>query len=280
MSGRPTALIDTDNNYPGAPQHQTLLRAIVSHYQNDPRILAVIVFGSLSRGTWDSYSDIDLDVVISDGVRVNAVEELTRLCGALVSTGEHSALIVPDGDDAGDVVFESLMQLSVRYHPLSTTSSNIVDSMRVLMWRIDPASIAAAGSANQRSKNTSLEHLLDRCVRYAAVADVALQRHDLWGAVEVLHRMRGLLMELYAVAHGGQRPIQVFQAEADPELRARLSGTLPQKDLASLRASLEQCLEILEHDLRRLTKEQVHLTDYHRKVLDRVRVRQMHLRGG
>jgi predicted nucleotidyltransferase len=273
-------LTNTDDNYPGTPQHQTLLRAIVSHYQNDPRILAVVVFGSLSRGTSDQYSDIDLDVVIADGVRLNAVEELERLCGALASIGENSALIVPDGDDAGDVVFESLMQLSARYHPLSATHPNIVDSLRVLMGRIDHAAIAAAGSANRRPKGQALKQLLDRCVRYAVVADVAVQRHDLWAAVEMLHRLRGLLMELYARARGGQRPAQVFQADADPQLQARLGRTLPQYDLASLKDSLGHCIEILEHDLGHLTKGQVQLTDVHRKVLGRVRARQEHLGDG
>ena len=272
--------MNAQDNYPGTLQHQALLRAIVSHYQNDPRILAIIVFGSLSRGTSDQYSDIDLDVVIADDARLNAVEELERLCSALVSIGEYSALIVPDGDDAGDVVFESLMQLSTRYHPLSATHPNIVESMRVLMGRIDHATIAAAGSANRQSKGQSLKPVLDRCVRYAAVTDVAVQRRDLWGAVETLHRMRGLLMELYALARGGQRPAQVFQADADPQLQARLGRTLPQYDPVSLKEALGHCIEILEHDLGHLTKGQIQLTDVHRKVLGRVRARQVHLGGG
>ncbi len=53
--------------YPGTAEQQALLRAVVAHYRDDPRILAVIVFGSLGRGNWDSYSDLDLDVIIADG---------------------------------------------------------------------------------------------------------------------------------------------------------------------------------------------------------------------
>lgn len=273
-------LTNTDHHYPGTPQHQRLLRAIVAHYQNDPRILAVAVFGSLSRGTADPYSDIDLDVVIADDAKLEVIEELQRVCGALAAIGETSALIVPDGEDAGDVVFESLTQLSVRYHPLSATHPNIVGSLRVLTGRIDHATIAAAGSANRRSKSPSLKSVLDKCVRYAAVTDVAIQRRDVWGAVETLHRMRGLLMELYALARGGQRPAQVFQADADPGLQVRLGHTLPRYDLISLKEALEQCIEILEHDLEHLAKRQVQLTDIHRRILSRVRARQAHLGGG
>ena len=41
-------------SFPGTPQHQALLRAIVAFYEHDPRVLAVIVFGSQGRGGWDA----------------------------------------------------------------------------------------------------------------------------------------------------------------------------------------------------------------------------------
>ncbi|HSD85423.1 MAG TPA: nucleotidyltransferase domain-containing protein [Anaerolineae bacterium] len=270
-------LTDTTQHYPGTPQHQAILRAIVDHYENDPRILAVAVFGSLGRGNWDEHSDIDLDVVIADEVSLNVNEELTRLCLALEPPGEHLAVIVPDGADAGDVVFESLLQISVRYHPLATTHPNIVESLQVLTGRIDHTAIAAAGVANRRPRKPVKETLAE-CVRYAAVVDVALQRHHLWDTVEALHDMRYLLMDLYTLTHGGQRPWQFFQATADPNLQAQLGHTLPQYSLVSVQASLEHCLDILEHDLGHLTNEQLQLPDAYRKVLIAVRARQARLK--
>lgn len=271
--------VHTALHYPGTPQHQAILCAAVDHYENDQRILAVAVFGSLGRGNWDQYSDIDLDIVIADQVSLDAVEELTRLCLTFKPLGEHNAIIIPDGTDACDVVFESLLQLSVRYHLLSTTSPNIVDSLQVLSGRIDHSVIAAAGAANQRPRE-SPEQILGRCVRYAAVADIALQRHRLWEAVEVLHRMRILLMELFALTHGGRRPVQFFQAQADTGLQAKLGHTLPQNSLVSVQASLVRCLDILEHDLEPLTNGQIQLPDAYRRVLEAVRVRQAHLKSG
>jgi hypothetical protein len=176
-------------------------------------------------------------------------------------------------------VFESLLQLSVRYHPLSTTHPNIVDSLQVLTGRIDHNAIAAAGSANRRPREFS-EETLGECVRYAAVVDVALQRHNLWDADEALHRMRTLLMELYALTHGGQRAVQFFQTKADMDLQAALGHTLPQYSLVSVQASLERCLDILEHDLGPLTNEQIQLPDAYRKVLKAVRARQARLSFG
>ena len=200
-------LTETPVHYPGTPQHQAVLHAIVDDYENDPRILAVAVFGSLGRGNWDQFSDIDLDVVIVDQVSLDVIDELTRLCRSFTPLGEYCAMVIPDDADAADIVFESLLQLSVRYHPLSTTSPNIVDTLQVLAGRVDHSVIVATGAVNRQS-GESLREVLSRCVRYAAVADIAIQRHRLWEAVEVLHRMRTLLMELYALTHGGRRLVR------------------------------------------------------------------------
>jgi predicted nucleotidyltransferase len=255
------------------------MRAVVDRYENDQRILAVAVFGSLGRGNWDEYSDIDLDVVIADEVSLNAVEELTRLCQTSESLGERLAVIVPDDADAGDVVFESLLQMSVRYHPLATTHPNIVDTLHVLTGRIDHSVIAAAGTANRRPRRP-VEETLAECVRYAAVADIALQRRRLWDAVEMLHRLRHSLMELFTLTHGGQRSWQFFQANADPDLQAQLGHTLPQYSLVSVQAALERCFDILEHDLGPLTNEQLQLPAAYREVLKAVRHKQAQLRFG
>jgi predicted nucleotidyltransferase len=270
---------DTSSPYPGTPQHQAVLRAIVAHYETDPRILAVAVFGSLGRGNWDEFSDIDLDVVIADGVSLNAVEELMKLCQTFEPLGEHLAVLIPDDADAGDVVFESLLQMSVRYHPLAVTHPNIVDTMQVLTGRIDHTVIAAAGSSNRRPRKP-VEETLAECVRDAAVADIALQRHGLWDAVEVLHRLRTVLMELFTLTHGGQRAWQFFQANAEPGLQAQLGRTLPQYSLVSVQASLVRCLDILEHDLGHLTNGQLQLPDAYQKVLQAVRDRQARRKSG
>lgn len=246
----------------------------MDHYADDARILAVLVFGSLGRGTWDCHSDLDLDIVIADGVEIDVPRELERLCGCFSPIGEKVALIIPDGDDAGDVVLESLMQLSIRYHPPAATSPNILDSMRVLAGRIDPAAIQAAGRADRGRHEKPLSQLLDTCVRYAAVADVSLQRQRFWATVEVLHRMRGLLMELVARSRGRARAWQVFDEEADAKLQAELGAALPQYDLASLQQSLLRLLHILEYDLGPLASGQLRLTGSHRLLLDRIRQRQ------
>ena len=112
--------------------------------------------------------------------------------------------------------------------------------------------------------------LLDACVRYAAGAQVYLQRGTLWLSIDILHRMRGLLMEIFTRTHGGGRSPQRFEAAADGALQARLGATLPQADPASLRASLAALIDLMENDLDDLTDGQLHLTDGQRTVLRQV----------
>jgi predicted nucleotidyltransferase len=106
-------------SYPGTAQHQTLLNCIVNHYQEDDRVLAVCLFGSLARGNWDEYSDLDLDIIVADGAEIDILPELNNLCAAFQPFGEQTQIVIPKDLDAGDIVLQSLMELSVRYHVLA-----------------------------------------------------------------------------------------------------------------------------------------------------------------
>jgi len=259
---------------PGTLQHQTMLQSIVSYYENDPRILAIAVFGSLGRGNWDRYSDLDLDVVLADAVEIDIAIELYRLCTSLSSIDEQIALMIPDGDDAADVVFKSLLELSIRYHPLSNTSPNIIDSMHLIMGRIDRSAIETAGLTNQVLDDEPINRELDKCIRYVLEIDNALYRGQIWAAIELLHYTRRSIMELFTRSHQGNRAYQFFQKEADKRIQARLGSTLPLYNLKSAQESLAQFLDILTHDLESLTDGQIQLTGAHSELLTKIISRQ------
>jgi hypothetical protein len=94
-------------------------------------------------------------VVVADEAKIDVEAELIHLGASFAAIDEHIALLIPDDDDA-DVVFRSLMELSIRYHPLVNTSPNIVDSMLLLLGQIDRSTIEDAGRANKlpRRKRT------------------------------------------------------------------------------------------------------------------------------
>lgn len=262
------------NEYPGTAHHQQVLRAVVDYYAPDPRVLAVLVFGSLGRGTWDCYSDLDLDIVLADDVTVTPAQELERLCATFAAIGERAALIVPKRTEEGDIVLASLLQLSVRFHALASTSPNIVDSLRLLGGYLDEEVIRAAGRANGRQQPEAIEVLRDRCLRSLVEVDVALHRRRLWFAVEHLGLARDNVIELFAAARGGMRPLHCFQCEADPSLQARVGATLPAGTLAQAQRALLQFLDLLEQDLYTLSSGRVGLTEVQRDLLKQIRMRQ------
>lgn len=263
-----------DDTFPGSPAHQRLLDAVVRHFAGDSRVLAVVLFGSLARGNWDAFSDLDLDIVLADGVTTEPVAELERLCGAFAPLGERAAVIVPKRADEGDIVLESLRQLSVRFHPLATTSPNIVESMRVLWEIVPPTAIASAGEANQRPAGARLEEHLGSALRQAVEASAALARQRPWFAVNALNEARDALFALYGAARDAPRPLHAFEAGAPRELRAQVAATLPTGgDQASLTRALAALLDLIERDLGKIGAGRVALSEPQRALIAGVRIR-------
>jgi predicted nucleotidyltransferase len=256
---------------PGTAQHEALLNAVLSHYKQDRRVKAVILFGSLVRGDWDAWSDLDLDIIVAGDWSISAIEELEALREPLAGVGERVALILPNGPQEGDIVLESLMRLSIRYHTLDQTSPNIVDSMLLLAGSLDNETIAAAGLANRKPTAADAGLIVDRFLYFGVIAWVCLQRGQAWTTLEALHRMRSLLMELYARTHDAARAYKMFDDQAGRDLQSRLGATQCRDDPASMRQALFSLLDMLEQDLDRLGNGRVRITQEQAVILEKVR---------
>lgn len=262
------------NQLPGTAEHQRILQLIVNYYAAVPGILAIGLFGSLARGDWDEFSDLDLDIVIADEYQLIIDEELAGLCKFLQEHDEEALIVLADRSDAGDVVLASLVQFSIRYHPLATTNWKIVDSLQFLCGSLDLESIIAAGEANRATEQPITPGiLLDRYLRYASGVSIDLERGRLWGAIELLHRMRQLLMQLYADTYGCGRVVQTFQTDAPTSLQDKLTAMLPQGELRSVLFCLQNGLDLLTDHLGDFTNGQVPLTDTQHRLIQKIRQR-------
>jgi predicted nucleotidyltransferase len=257
----------------GTSAHQAVLGALRAHYANDPRALAFSLFGSLARGDWDEYSDLDLDVVLRDDTLIDARQEAWRLAPVLEAISERIVLIIPRGQESVDLVLLPLLEISIRYHSLATTSPNIVESVEVLAGSLTTEQVRAAGMANRESDETPPTELLDACLRYALEIDFTLRRGESWLAIELLHRTRNLLMELFAQTRGGARPVQTFDAQADSALQARFGATLPTFDSPSMWGAHQAMLDLLEQDIPALSNGQAQLSAGHQEILRAIRER-------
>jgi predicted nucleotidyltransferase len=224
----------TPQQIPGTPQHQAFLRSVLSHYAADSRVLAVNVYGSLGRGNWDSYSDVDLDIVVADDVQLSnewVAQEVQRL----LSASGSQPVVVFSGHDEADFILPSLLHGSICFHPLNITRANIVESVQVLGGKLDRAAIIAAGQANQPTRTRPLATTFGMCLEYLVVLDGRLHRQQFWLAYQSLYLARVSLIELFTASRlRWTRPYHVFEAEATDELKRHFGQTLPQHDLASL----------------------------------------------
>jgi hypothetical protein len=165
----------------GSAAHQALIGHVVTHYERDPRVRAVAVFGSVSAGTWHELSDVDFDIVTVDGALADPAQEVAALFG------DRASVVLVRGDCA-DVVLDSLEELSLRWHPLKSTSPNITATVRVVAGGLADADLVAAGEANRAEPDA--ERLLDAMVRDAIGARKALLRGRDWEAVAAVERIR------------------------------------------------------------------------------------------
>ncbi len=246
---------------PGTARHQALLRTIVDACEHDERVLAIGVLGSIGRGTWDEWSDLDLDIVTTD--ELDAVAEGHRL-------GGPEALVLPTRPGEVDVVLPSLEEFSIRYHPLGTTNAHIVDDLKIISG-IGRDQIVAAG-LRVSLPPWSLELIVSEALRFAIGVHIRVRRRHFWQAVWLLDELRVRLMEVFATARG-LRPVRSFDALASPELQRRMGTLLARDDLASVERALVSALDLLEHDLPTLADATCELTSQQRGVLSALRRR-------
>lgn len=252
---------------PGNSDHQRVLRTVVGRYSDDPRVRAVIVFGSLGRGDWDDFSDVDLDLVLADEAAFSLNDELARLEFALAASGDPPIVILPKDDEEADLVLASLTGVSLRFHILATTSPNILASMMLLAGDLRAEEIARAGRNNVRP-GPALPDLLGQCVRYLVETDRFLRRGRLWLAIDCLERFRNAAMTLSSASLGGTRPMHEFEASATVALQEHLARTLPRFDAASVHMALVQGIAMLTDHLVELAASQIALTDGQRRALE------------
>ena len=256
-----------DRTFGRTGNQHALLGAIVEAYSGDSRVLAVGVFGSVGRGTWDQWSDLDLDVIVAHDMAVDAVSEARMLCRHL---GAEHVLIVPSRTDEVDLVFPSLQQCSIRYHPLGTTNAHIVDDLKIVAGRLDLPAILAEGTVQSLTPRP-LELIASEALRFALSTDTALRRGNIWQALRSLDDLRWRLQELFAVSHGLQRPAHAVDMHASADLRQLLAGVLAQAEARSIARALENALELVAGHA--LTAGRYTLTEPRRAVVAALRLR-------
>ncbi len=271
--------MSTLRSLPGTPHHQDLLRRITTFYAADDRLLALILFGSLARGAGDAWSDLDLAVIVRDGVHVDVSAELANLAAVLADYGDP-VLSTADAGDAGYVIPRSLCGIAIDYTELSKVSTYVLHGCIVLAGTLGLETILGAAAAIDKPL-PPLSLLLQKSLWLGLGADISLRRHQFWQALPRLESMRKALVEIYAFSRGGTRASQVFAETASADLQAKFGRTLPAfvphspaASLSTGAAALAALLDLLKDDLPELSNGQLQLGPAEHELIARLRQRQ------
>lgn len=240
--------MNTSKTLPGTSQHREMLQTITDFYVADERVLSILLFGSLSRGDWDQYSDLDLDVVMADNILIDARVELKKLCAAIKQKHGYEALIIADLEE-GDVVLGNLVEFSIRYHVLSDTKPAILDTICSLSGSLSLDEIRAAANYAYNPEPKALVEIVNEYLRFVLALHHAIKRQRLWMSLEMLHRLRTALLLLYGTSHDATRPINYFDAQADFELQELVASLAPQANLKSVEEAFRAAILLLENQL-------------------------------
>ena len=251
----------------GSQSHRRILQTLVELFTNDVNILAYGVFGSLTRGDWDTYSDLDLDAVLADSSHARVSNHVKAMESVLLSHGIASLLIFEENKNEWVFILESLDRISIRFHTLEETSPNILDSFSILTGKLTIEDIARAASAMPK-KQTDFELLQNKFLEHSIYIPVYLHRNELMNAFNMLTTLRNSLITIYCKSHGLSKS-EKFDKHAPQELKDELAATFSQLEPESIKHSFAALLDIYMKSIEEISSGELHLTHEQKAILEK-----------
>lgn len=252
---------------PGNKTHQKILQTLLELFRNDTNIEALIVFGSLGRGDWDDYSDLDLDAVVKDAQRAVIQKEIAKMLVVLADAGFSALSSFEEFPNELVIILETLDRISIRFHLLKDTHPAIVGSMRVLFGRLSREDIQK--SSIRKEKVIDFNLLNNKFLELSIYVPVSLRRNKLINALFFLNKMRQTLIQIYIHSHNLSREFD-FEESADTSLLHDLYYTygVCQKD--QIYEAFMKLLDIYEKNIEEISARKIRLSEKHRKILRKV----------
>lgn len=253
---------------PGNKTHQEILQALLELFQKDTNIEAFIVFGSLTRGDWDDYSDLDLDAIVKDD-RIEAVQkEIVQMLAVLSDAGFSALSSFEEFPNELVSILETLDRISIRFHLLKDTNPAIVDSMRILCGSLSKEDIQRASFGKE--KVIDFELLNNKFLELSIYVPVSLKRNKRMNALFFLNKMRQTLVQIYIHSHGLSREFD-FEGSAGASLLHDLYDTYGACQKEQIYRKLIKLLDIYEKNIEEISAGKIQLSEKHMKILRTVR---------
>ncbi len=252
---------------PGNKTHQKILQELVELFRNDTNIEAFIVFGSLGRGDWDDYSDLDLDAVVKDDRRAVIQNEIAQILKVLTDSGFSILSSFEEFPNEQVLILDTLDRISIRFHLLKDTHPAIVGSMRVLYGRLSKEDIKNASV--KKVKVIDFNLLNNKFLELSIYVPISLKRNKRINALFFLNKMRQTLIQIYIHSHNLSREFD-FEGSASTSLLHDLYDTYGGCQKEQMHEAFINLLDIYEKNIKEISAGKIQLSEKHRKILRKV----------
>lgn len=252
---------------PGTKTHQQILQLLINLFRNDKNIQAFIVFGSLVRGNWDTYSDLDLDAVVTDNSKEIVQNEIKQMFDVLSSSGFNILTAFEEFPNEQVIILNSLDRIGIRFHTIADTHPVILDSMRVLCGGLSEGDIKK--SLTQGEKKIDIDLLNNKFLELAIYVPISLKRNKPMNAIFFLNKMRQILIQIYNLTHNIKREFD-FEQQMDFPLKESFYLTYPECKKEEIEKAFIKLLDMYQFNIKKISLNKINLTKNQLLLLDKV----------
>jgi len=252
---------------PGNKTHQKILQLLVNLFQNDNNIQAFIIFGSLARGNWDNYSDLDLDAVVTNDNKEIIQNEIKQMLGVLSTSSFNILTAFEEFPNEQVIILGSLDRISIRFHTLKDTNSSILNTMQVLYGNLTKEDMQK--QLVKKEKNVNIELLSNKFLELAIYVPISLKRNKLMNAIFFLNKMRRTLIQIYNHTHNIEREFD-FEEQVTIPLKEVLYLTYSECKREDIEKAFIKLLDIYISNIKEIGLNKINLTKNQLVLLDKV----------
>jgi predicted nucleotidyltransferase len=248
----------------GNNNHKKILKALTELFRNDNNLQAFIIFGSVARGNFDKYSDLDLDAIVKDVSSKVIQERVKHIQKTLVEAGFQVLSSFEEHKNEQVIILDTLDRVSIRFHTLQDTKNAILSSMQILCGTLTKAEIMAATKKTINSVDLSL--LSNKFLELSVYVPISLFRNELINAQFFVNKMRQMLIQIYIHSYNLTREFD-FEKHANIPLVEQIKQTYCKTNKEDIKKAFLLLLSLYESNIHELSNNRLILSNNQLKIL-------------
>ena len=228
--------------------HRDLLERASWHFQGDRRVTGLMLWGSITRGHPDQFSDVDLIVVIPDKQFDEVFADRDRTAEAIGQPlAAHLADHMPGGERIFIVLYPGPVQLDLEYWRASEmkpkrewAGSHIIKDRDGSLLKLKNESEQLDASAAETAAAQEILKLDAKFWNWTWKAHARIARGELWEALRIINHLRdfALVQTLDWMLKGSLEGYRRIEARLAEDAAAKFAATVALCESESLSRAL------------------------------------------